>query len=246
MAEGKLEAELGAGDRLHIVGLRVECIVGILPEERVREQTLELNLDLHVSTAPAAASGKITDTLDYDRIAHEVSALLRFRRYRLLEMAAEEVAAMLLGVHDRLVQVELRVLKPRALEGRAEAAGVSICRRDRDFPRGQERNEFGEVEILLENADAGLYLLHVDPGRSIPAHHHRVMRELEWLVQGELERDGVQMGGFDPVVWPRERVHEYTNRSSSRATLFCCDSPPFVPEDEVLVGRTPTERRAGS
>jgi FolB domain-containing protein len=225
-----------AKDRIFIEELRVDCIVGIYPHERTQPQPLLVELELGLDTAEAAYTGRVAATCDYARVADEVTTLLEFRQYKLLEMAAEELAAMLFGVHPNLQDVRLRLHKPQALLGRARAAGVEINRQARDFPRTREHNDFGEVEILHQTREAGLYLLHVDPGREIPAHYHDVMRELEWLVDGTIERDGVLLQGFDPVVWSKHRVHRYVNVGTRRATLFCCDVPPFVPADEIVVG----------
>jgi dihydroneopterin aldolase len=227
-----------ARDRIFIEELRVDCIVGIYPHERKQPQPLIVELELALDTAEAAYTGRIAATCDYARVADEVATLLGFRRYKLLEMAAEELAAMLFGVHPMLDQLRVRLHKPEALRGRARAAGVEITRRARDFARTREHNDFGEVEILYETREAGLYLLHVEPGREIPAHYHDVMRELEWLVDGAIERDGVRLRGFDPMVWRKHRVHRYVNVGKRRATLFCCDTPPFVPQDEIVVAST--------
>ena len=226
-----------ARDRIFIRELRVDCIVGVYPHERDRPQPLIVDLELGVDTGAAAYSGKITHTCDYARVADELATLLQFRRYKLLELAAGELAAMLLGVHPMVEDVRLRLSKPRALPGRATLAGVELHRRRGDFVRMREQNEFGEVEILHQTKEAGLYLLHVEAGREIPAHYHKVMRELEWLVDGDIERDGVRLEGFAPVMWRKERVHRYVNVGTERATLFCCDTPPFVPEDEIVVAK---------
>ncbi|HLT37393.1 MAG TPA: dihydroneopterin aldolase, partial [Enhygromyxa sp.] len=217
-----------ARDRIFIEELRVDCIVGIYPHERSQPQPLIVELELGLDTAEAAYSGRIAATCDYARVADEVATLLEFRQYKLLEMAAEELVAMLCGVHPNVEDLRVRLYKPQALQGRARAGGVEIRRRARDFVRMREHNEFGEVEILYQTREAGLYLLHVDPGKEIPAHYHDVMRELEWLVEGAIERDGVRLRGFDPVVWRKHRVHRYVNVGTRRATLFCCDTPPFV------------------
>ena len=224
-----------ARDRIFIEDLRVDCIVGIYPHERTQPQPLIVELELGLDTAEAAYTGRIGATCDYARVVDEVAMLLEFRRYKLLEMAAEELAAMLCGVHPNIQDLRVRLHKPQALQGRVRAAGVEITRRASDFVRTREHNEFGEVEILYQTREAGLYLLHVDPGKEIPAHYHDVMRELEWLVEGAIERDGVRLRGFDPVVWSKHRVHRYVNVGERRATLFCCDTPPFVPEDEIVV-----------
>lgn len=227
-----------ARDRIRLESLEVSCVVGVRPDEREREQLVQLDVEMGLDASGAAYSGRISRTVDYVRAADEIEALLKFRRYRLLEMAAEEIAAMLLGVHPMLSEVKLSLRKPEALAGRARAAAVGIQRNVRDFQRRRETPSFGEVEVLFETREAGLYLLHVEPGRSIPPHFHRIMRELEWLADGELLRDGVPIADFSPVSWEHERVHTYENASKRRATLFCCDCPPFVAQDEVVVEPT--------
>lgn len=211
------------------------CVVGVRPDERLGEQPLELDLRLLLDLRRAGRSGRIGDTCDYDQVAEQVHALLKFRRYRLLEAAAEELAAMLLGVHRVVQQVEVRLEKPRALLGRARGASVKILRSADDLALREERTDFGRAQVLLETEDAGLYLLHIDPGASIPPHRHEVMRELEWRVSGDLERCGQPMTGLCPVEWPRGRIHEYRNVGGGTATLFCCDVPPFDPDDEIRV-----------
>jgi FolB domain-containing protein len=220
-------------DYLQIRGLALDCVVGVRPEEREREQPIELDLTLGLDLSPAGRSGRISETCDYDQVANEVIALLRFRRYRLIEAAVEEIAAMLLGVHARLEHVRVRLEKPEALRGRAAAACVTIERRRGDHPTRQETTRFGHVDVLFETRDAGLYLLHVGPGLEIPRHHHQVMRELEWLVEGELHQDGRLVQPVQPVTWQRGQIHSYQNRSDRPATLFCCDVPPFLPHDEI-------------
>lgn len=225
-----------ARDRIHVHELHVDCIVGVYPHERTTAQPLLVDLELGLDTGEAAYSGRIAATCDYSRVASEVETLLRFRKYRLLEMAAEELAAMLFGVHRVLSEVRVRLSKPRALEGRARTAGVEIHRRRADFVVMRERSEFGEVEILYQTREAGLYLLHVEVAREIPTHYHQRMRELEWLIGGTLERDGEPLHGFAPVEWEKGRAHRYVNIGDQRATLFCCDMPPFMPEDEIPIG----------
>lgn len=224
-----------ARDFIELRGLTLHCVLGVRPDERDREQPVRVDLRMGLDLVPAGRSASIADTIDYDRVADEIAALLRFRRYRLLENAAHEVAAMLLHTHPSLEQVWLSVAKPQALVGRAETPAVEVTRTRADFPSRRERSRFGEVEILLETKEAGLYLLHVAAGRTIPRHHHRVMRELEWLVTGELWRgdEAVPMGR--PVAWRHGEAHDYRNATEQVATLFCCDVPPFIPEDEIVL-----------
>ena len=224
-------------DTIQIHRLTLNCIVGVRPQEREREQPVTLDVELGLDLRPAARSGRISDTCDYDRVSSEIGALLQFRRYRIIEVAVEELAAMLFGTHERLETVRIRLEKPRALEGRARAGAVEISRERSDFPRSLEKTSFGQVEILWEGREAGLYLLHVEPGHQIVPHRHATMRELEWLVGGKLERNGAPMAGPEPMVWPTGQVHGYRNVSTDRGTLFCCDTPPFIPADEIAVPR---------
>ncbi len=227
-----------ARDRIEIDSLELACIVGIRAEEREREQPLVVDVALELDLTRAGRSGRIADTCDYSELTTALVALVRFRRYKLLENAAEELAAMVLAMHGGIEKVELRLGKPTALPGARQAA-IRVSRTPADYPRRHEAARFGEVEVLLETREAGLYLLHVDPGQVIPLHHHQRMRELEWLVTGELVQDGRKLAPFEPREWPRGAVHEYENPTDRRASLFCCDSPPFIPSDEIDVVAEP-------
>lgn len=223
------------GDTIAICGLQVDCIIGVHAHERDTLQPLGLDLELGVDLRKPGRSGRIADTCDYAQVAAEVRAMLEFRRYQLLEAAAEEICAMLLGLHPEVDTASLQLNKPRALTGLADAARVGVRRTRTDYPRRFETSKFGQVEILLETREAGLYLLHVDAGRKIPDHHHQVMRELEWIIDGELWRGDAQLALQTAREWPIGHVHGYDNRSERRATVFCCDTPPFIPADEIEV-----------
>jgi dihydroneopterin aldolase len=218
-------------DRVEIEQLEVECIVGIRPEERDSPQPLVVDLALEYELHEAGRSGRIGDTCDYAQLAREVTALLEFRRYKLLEVAAAEIGAMVLGLHHG-TKLELRLGKPNAIAN-ARRAGVSVVRTPADYPRRREASRFGEVEVLLETREAGLYLLHVEAQHEIPRHRHEVMGELEWLVEGTLVQDGIVVEPCVPRAWAKGFVHGYANPTTRRATLFCCDTPPFVPHDEI-------------
>jgi len=241
-------------DAIRIRDLELDCTIGVNPDERDREQRLIVAAELALDLTRAGTHGHISDTCDYARVAGEIAALLAFRRYRLLESAAHEVAAMLLAVHPQIEGVRLQLDKPEALRGRLRkfsararavgdaargqfgagvVAGVTVSRRAADFPRRFEAASYGSVEVVLETQEAGLYLLHLRPGGVIAPHHHAVMQELEWPVRGELVRCGVKVSGFDPRAWPLGQVHDYVNAGTSAATLFCCDQPRFMRSDEI-------------
>ena len=71
-------------DVIRIHRLQLDCIVGIRPSEREVEQRVRLDLGLHADVSQAGRTGRNSLTADYDQVAHEVAALLSFRRYHLI------------------------------------------------------------------------------------------------------------------------------------------------------------------
>jgi D-erythro-7,8-dihydroneopterin triphosphate epimerase len=101
-------------DRIYIRDLKVPCIVGIKPDERVAEQTVVLNLVLECDLAPAAASDRIEDTLNYRTLKKQVVDLVRGSRFFLIERLADRIAACCLACKG-VRAVTVTVDKPRAL-----------------------------------------------------------------------------------------------------------------------------------
>jgi len=182
-------------DVVRIHRLELDCIVGIRPPEREHRQRVRLDIGLHADLSHAGRTGRIGLTVDYDQVAHEVSALLSFRHYHLIEMAAEEVSAMLLGVHAGVHRVDLRIEKPGALEGRARAASVEVRRSRKDYPVSVASGEPGTPAILLETREARLELLGIDPGQSDASGPGFAARALCWVVQGEV---ATEQGRLEP------------------------------------------------
>jgi FolB domain-containing protein len=174
-------------DIIRIHRLELDCIVGIRPPEREHQQRVRIDLGLHTDVSRAGRSGRISLTVDYDQVAHEVAALLSFRRYHLVEMAAEEVSAMLLGVHPSVLRVDVRIEKPRALEGRARAASVEVRRSRKDYPMRLEQSAEARCEVLLDTREARLELLWIPPGVTARGEPGFAARALSWLVSGELD-----------------------------------------------------------
>ncbi|HJW24759.1 MAG TPA: dihydroneopterin aldolase [Rhodocyclaceae bacterium] len=83
-------------DIIFIEELRVDTWIGIYPREKVMPQTIELSLQIGVSTASAGASDDIRDTVDYAVVVQRLRADLAQRHFNLLEKLAEYVATLLL------------------------------------------------------------------------------------------------------------------------------------------------------
>jgi dihydroneopterin aldolase len=210
-------------DLIRIRGLELDCIVGIRPFEREREQRVHLDVTLGMDLSRAGRTGRIALTCDYSEVADEIIAMLRFRRYHLIEMATEEVAAMLLGTYPALDQVEVRLDKPGALDGRARVASVEIRRTREAFPRPSLYDTALPAEVLLETREAGLYLHRVESGQRLLT--DAGPRYLEWVLSGELVRDTERITSHVPAVYAGEpSAHE--NVGAAAAVLFRCICPP--------------------
>ena len=118
------------GDRIEIRGLRVLGVHGVLPEEQGRSQPMELDLDIEVDMAPAAASDDVADTVDYGAAVEVARRIVETHSYALLETLAAKVADTLLAdPRIAVVTVAVRKLRP-PVAADLQTAGVRI-RRDR-------------------------------------------------------------------------------------------------------------------
>ncbi len=75
---------------LELNGIDVECIIGELPEERVRPQTLRVDVRLDISDA-SAVSDSLDDTVDYAALTESIRAALVSAKCRMIERAAKVV-----------------------------------------------------------------------------------------------------------------------------------------------------------
>lgn len=202
-------------DTIRITGLELECIVGVRPAERRRRQRVRLTLELGLDLSRAAQSSRIAHTVDYSVVTDDVSALLHFREYQLIETATEEIAAMLLGTHPTVMSASVCLEKPEALRGRALHGAVSI-ERQRRSPASTAR-DFGREDLLLETSEAALTLYTVEPGRSLRSVAERPGRRLGWLVHGSL---GPANALHEPSAL--DAVLGATHHGAEPATVFVC------------------------
>lgn len=175
-------------DLIHVIGLELRCIVGLRSYERRREQPLRVDVSLGLDLSTAGRSGRIADSVDYSTVADQVTALLRFREYRLLEVAAEEAMALLFAAHPVIQQVRMRLDKPEALAGRARSAAVEMTRSRGAFGSTEEPMEFGGRVELLRGPEGIVEQLRIDPGKtlSLADDHDRLECVLSGAGRGSL------------------------------------------------------------
>lgn len=112
-------------DVIALRGLRVVGTHGVLPEEQIRAQPFELDIDIEADLAPAAASDDVADTIDYGAAADLVRRLVETESFRLLETLADRVArALLADPRAAAVTVTVRKLRPPVAADLANATVV--------------------------------------------------------------------------------------------------------------------------
>jgi dihydroneopterin aldolase len=115
-------------DTIELRGLRAMAICGALPEEQVRPQPIEVDVDVEADLSTAGASDRLEDTIDYGAIAGELERVLTSERFALLERLAERLCESVL-VDERVqrVTVSVRKLRPPVPQDLA-TSGVRLTR----------------------------------------------------------------------------------------------------------------------
>lgn len=227
-------------DIIALQDLRVTCLVGIHPHERITPQPLEVQLKLYFERKPGYFGRTLAESLDYSFVCGDVAFLLEAAHFQLLETAVEAICATLLMTPPpdrpsiRPDAVEVSIEKPQALGGKAVPV-VTVLRHVGEMQYGIEHNDFGHVDILHENQDCGVYLLHIPAGGQIPAHLHREMGEAELVMSRGLLLQGEPVDGGLAHFWPLEFIHQYDNPTDATRTILCVNRPKFNPADEIPV-----------
>lgn len=72
---------------LKLENLRITCILGDLPEERVRPREIEVDVEL-VGDFPATETDNLADTVDYAALARKLEKTLVEAKAKMIERAA--------------------------------------------------------------------------------------------------------------------------------------------------------------
>ncbi len=101
----------GLPDRIALRGLTVRGNHGVFDFEKRDGQDFVIDVTLHASTAAAAATDDIADTIHYGELAEDVARIVEDNTFDLIETLAEAIAAHCLTLTER---VEVVVHKPSA------------------------------------------------------------------------------------------------------------------------------------
>src|SRR4051812_20704980 len=111
---------------INIVDLRARTIIGTHPWERKNKQELIINITLEYDATKASRSDKLSDALDYEKIAKAVIKTIEQSRCLLLEKLAAKLMD-LLKTNKVLQKASLRIDKPQAVpEARTISYQISL------------------------------------------------------------------------------------------------------------------------
>lgn len=100
-------------DEITLKGLRVFGRHGVFDFEREQGQDFLIDVTLHVSTARAAASDDVADTVHYGELAERIVTIVEGEPVNLIETVAERIADEIL-TDARIARTEVTVHKPEA------------------------------------------------------------------------------------------------------------------------------------
>jgi dihydroneopterin aldolase len=125
-------------DEITLTGVRAFGHHGVFPEERREGQEFVVDATLYVSTAQAAASDDVADTVHYGEVAERIVELVGRDPLNLIEGVAARIADDLLA-RDGVKMVAVTVHKPQApITVPFADVSVTIRRARREEPSWRE------------------------------------------------------------------------------------------------------------
>ena len=100
-------------DRVRLSGLQVYGHHGVFEHERQIGQAFVVDAELEMSTAAAAASDDLSDTVDYGDLANRLAAVISGEPVNLIETLAARLVAECL-TDERVAAATVTVHKPQA------------------------------------------------------------------------------------------------------------------------------------
>ncbi len=113
-------------DIIYLAEVKVETRLGVPEWERLKPQTVVLDIELALPHGRACQTDAIGDTLDYGRIVARIRETLQQHSFRLVEALAEHVCRLILAEFGT-PWVRVKVGKPGILPG-VRQVGVVIER----------------------------------------------------------------------------------------------------------------------
>ena len=111
--------------------MRVLGTHGVLPVEKETTQPFEIDLDLYYDMALASVSDALEDAVDYGAVIDTAVAIIEGPHCELLERLAFLIGEAVVGVDDRIEEVDVVVRKlqpPVPYEIRSSGVRINVSR----------------------------------------------------------------------------------------------------------------------
>ncbi len=119
-------------DKIIIRDLLLRGIIGINPDERIKQQDILINVVMFADIRKAAVSDQIVDAVDYKAITKQIIQHVEASADFLVEKLVTDIADLIFAANEKVLKVQVRVEKPGALRF-AESVGIEIERTREDF-----------------------------------------------------------------------------------------------------------------
>ena len=97
-------------DRISIEALRLQCRIGVFPEERETPQRIDADIVLHVEPRFEDMDDNLAATVDYDALARRIRELAENRERKLIETLAADIIATIL-TDQKISEAEVKLKK---------------------------------------------------------------------------------------------------------------------------------------
>ena len=114
-------------DIIFLEEVKVQTKLGVPEWERMKAQTIILDIEIGYDLSQACKSDAISDTIDYGQVVGRIRETLTEHSFQLVEALAEHVCQLILREFNAL-SVKIKVSKPAILPG-LKALGVVIERK---------------------------------------------------------------------------------------------------------------------
>ena len=143
-------------DEIRIEGLKVFAYHGVLEEEGRNGQDFFIDATLRLSLQQAGISDDLEESVSYAEVCSDIAAVMREKRFKLIEACAENISAALFAKYSKLMELELEVKKPHApIDEEFGCVSVRIFRKKHRVFIAYGSNA-GETEQHIEDGIASL------------------------------------------------------------------------------------------
>lgn len=109
---------------------RINCIIGILPQERVEPQDIFIDLKVGYDFSISSVTDDILDTIDYTKMTFLCTEIAQEGKYQLLEKLAADILKALLDQFD-ITWAWIRIKKPNGIPSAQNSSVELELHRDR-------------------------------------------------------------------------------------------------------------------